>query len=374
VKGMGCFKEYLTDDSVAVRVEMINAKYRARLKEGALIGIFSQSGMSFPLVLKPGAKQLNRPQTPKPPFPYSEQEVSFQNDGFTFHGTLTLPDGYNAETPVLVMVTGSGQQNRDEELLDHRPFAVIADLLARGGIATMRFDDRGWDDKSFPYMDYGISHHKTDAEAGVRLMRERFNHVGILGHSEGGTIGLMLAAEGKVDFCVSLAGMAVSGKETLLQQNRIMLSAYGIPEATVNAYCENLAKAIDDIAAGKMTANVDDSNVPQALKENFSLAVKQLQAPYMRELLKTDIRKSLHNVKCPVLALNGKLDTQVDADINLAAIEKGLINSKHEVIAYDGLNHLFQHCQTGLTDEYRAIEETIAPEVPAKITEWVKSV
>lgn len=372
-KGIGCSKEFLSDDSVAVKVVMINATYRARLQDGNLVGSFTQNGMTFPLTMEPGVQTPNRPQTPQPPFPYTEEEVSFQNDGFTFHGTLTLPEGCSRKTPVLVMVTGSGQQNRDEELMDHRPFAVIADALARQGIATMRFDDRGWEDKSFPYMDYNVGNHKTDAEAGVRLMRQRFARVGIIGHSEGGTIGLMLASERKVDFCVSLAAMAVSGRETLLEQNQTMLTSGGLSKEMVDAYCGALAKAFDVLAADKPVEEVDDSQVPPVMKANFKAALGQMQSRYMRDFLKVDVSQSLRKVKCPVLALNGKRDTQVNAAVNLEAIDKGLTRSRHEVVAYDGLNHLFQHCTTGLVNEYRTIEETIAPEVLSKIAEWVNS-
>jgi len=372
VKGIGCSKEFLSDDSIAVKVGMINATYSAQLKDGQLDGTFTQSGMSFPLILKPETPKLNRPQMPKPPFPYTEEDVSFQNEGYTFHGTLTLPENCNAKTPVLVMVTGSGQQNRDEEVMNHRPFAVIADALARQGVGTMRFDDRGWGDDTFPYLDFTIEDHKMDAEAAVCLMRERFHHVGVLGHSEGGTIALMLASEGKVDCCVSLAGMVVSGKETLLDQNRIILQAYGVPADTVNTYCKALDQAFNDIMANK-SKDINDKNVPQMLRDNYKAAVGQLSTRYMRGLLETDIRKSLPNVKCPVLALNGKRDTQINAHANLDALDKGLTNSRHEVVAYDELNHLFQHCKTGHVNEYRTIEETIAPEVLVKIAEWMKS-
>jgi len=372
-KGIPCSREFLSDDSLSVKVAMINASYSARLKDGNLIGAFTQNGMSFPLTLKHEAPKENRPQTPKPPFPYTEEEVTFQNAGYTFHGTLTLPEGYDKQTPVLVMVTGSGLQNRDEELMGHRPFAVIADALARHGIATMRYDDRGWGDKSFSPLDDTIDDHKTDAEACVRLMRERFKHVGVIGHSEGGTIALMLASEGKVDFCVSLAGMAVSGKETLLDQNRTMLSFYGIPINQVNDYCKALGAAFDNIIADKPVED-DGTNLSPFMRQQFKPAIQQASSPYMRDFLKTDIRGSLSRVKCPVLALNGKRDTQVNASANLEAIDKGLTKSKHEVVAYDDLNHLFQHCQTGLVDEYHKIEETFAPEVLTKIIEWVGAI
>lgn len=137
------------------------------------------------MTLKQGVTKPNRPQTPQAPFPYTTEELSFKNGDYTFHSTLTLPKDYTKETPVLVMVTGSGQQNRDEEMMDHRPFAVIADFLTRHGIATIRFDDRGWDDKAFPWYNFRIEDHKSDAESCIKLMRNRFRTIGVLGHSEG---------------------------------------------------------------------------------------------------------------------------------------------------------------------------------------------
>ncbi len=367
------------EGKVVVNIPSIMATYDGFVMPTMIVGSFTQSGMNFPLTLKQGEQKPKRPQTPKPPFPYSEEEVTFQNDGFSFHGTLTLPHGYDRNTPLLVMVTGSGLQNRDEELLDHKPFAVIADALAREGIATMRFDDRGWGDDSFQHLNFTIDDHKADAVAAVSAMRKRFKRVGTLGHSEGGTIALMMAAEGKVDFCVTMAAMAVSGRQTLLQQNRTMLSflnpedtVAAIPAETVNAYVEALDRAFDDLVANKQPEEVDDSKVPDMLKENFRLAVRQLATPYMRHFLKTDIRASLRKVKCPVLALNGTYDTQVNATDNLSAIEKGLTGCKHQVVACEGLNHLFQHCHNGLPSEYRDIEETVAPEVLKTISKWVK--
>lgn len=371
-RGIKAEKSFTSDGKVKVEVPAIGASFEGFMVMNMITGTFTQGPVVLPLTLKPGEPKRNRPQTPKAPFPYKTEEVTFTNDGFTFHGTLTLPEGCSKDAPVLVMVTGSGQQNRDEELMDHKPFAVIADALAREGIATMRFDDRGYDDPAFPVLDFTVNDHAKDAEAGVALMRKRFNRVGVIGHSEGGTIALMLASEGKVDFCVSLAGMAVSGKETLLEQNRTTLSSIGLPKPDVDAYCDAIGKAFDDMAEGKAVEDVDDSKVPMVLKENFGLALQQLSTPYMRELLKHDVRASLSKVSCPVLALNGKRDTQVNWELNLDAIDKGLTNSKHEVVSMDDLNHLFQHCQTGLPNEYPMIEETFAPEALQMIVEWIK--
>ncbi len=360
------------DETVKVEIGIINATFEGKKNEDEIAGTFTQNGLSFPLTLRQGVANPNRPQTPKGPFSYTTEEVSFQNGEFSFHGTLTLPKNYSRNTPVLVMVTGSGQQNRDEELMEHRPFAVIADALANNGIATMRFDDRGWEDKNFPWYDYMIADHKADAEACVNMMRKRFSRVGIIGHSEGGTIALMMASEGKVDFCISLAGMVVSGKQTIMEQNRDVLLNSGLPLGTVDAYCDNLEKACDDIIANKDVENIRYLNVPEVLRQNFKASLKQLSTRYMQDFLSVDIRESLPDVKCPVLALNGKSDTQVNCSANLVVLEKCLTSCKHDIIAFDGLNHLFQHCQTGFANEYNTIEETIAPEVLHKMTDWMK--
>lgn len=373
-KGIKAIFYNTPDETIKVEISVINAIFEGKMTANEIAGIFTQNGFSSPLTLRQGITTPNRPQTPKGPFSYTTEEVSFQNGEFTLHGTLTLPKNYNKDTPVLVMVTGSGQQNRDEELMGHRPFAVIADALANNGIATMRFDDRGWEDKNFPWQDYTIADHKTDAEACVSLMRERFSRVGVIGHSEGGTIAMMMGSEGKVDFCISLAGMFVSGKQTIIEQNRDILRNGGLPQSTVDSYCDNLEKACNDIIANKNIENDECLNVPEVLRQNFKASLKQLSTRYMRDFLSVDIQKILSNIKCPVLALNGKSDTQVNCYSNLDTLEKGLTSCKHEIIAFDGLNHLFQHCQTGFANEYYIIEETIATEILQVMTNWIKNV
>lgn len=371
-KGIKAIFYNTPDETLKVDIGMINAVFEGKMTANEIAGSFTQNGYSFPLTLRQNVTSPYRPQTPKGPFSYTTEDVIFQNGEFTFQGTLTLPKNYNKDTPVLVMVTGSGQQNRDEELMGHRPFAVIADSLANNGIATMRFDDRGWEDKNFPWQNYTIADHKSDAMAGVSLMRKRFNHVGVIGHSEGGTIALMMASEGKVDFCISLAGMFVSGKQTIIEQNYNILLNSGLPESTVDTYCDNLEKACDDVIANKNIEDNECLNVPEALRQNFKASLKQLSTRYMRDFLCVDIRETLPNIKCPVLALNGKSDAQVNYSANLDVLEKGLTSCKHEIIAFDGLNHLFQHCQTGFVNEYYIIEETIAPEILQVMTDWIK--
>lgn len=372
VNGIQAEKTVKDDGTISVKVGMIGATFEGKMTDGEIKGTFIQNGFPLPLTLKPGKLVVKRPQTPVPPFPYKEEAVSFTNAQYTFNGTLTLPENYSKNTPVVLMVTGSGQQNRDEELFSHKPFAVIADALARQGIASLRYDDRGWGDESVNFADFTTDDFRQDAAAALPLLRKRFNKVGILGHSEGGTIAMMLAAEGKADFIVSLAGMAISGKETLIMQNRQAMSAIGLPKETVDSYCNSISKALDEIASGKKASEINIDDVPQALKTITIKALQQADTPYIRHFLTVDVGKLLPEIKCPVLALNGTKDTQVDCDANTTRIEKGLANCKHSIKKIDGVNHLFQHCNTGIVTEYQQIEETIAPEVLQVVEKWIK--
>lgn len=373
VNGIQAEKTVKDDGTISVKVGMIGATFEGKMTDGEIKGTYVQNGFPLPLTLKPGKLVVKRPQTPVPPFPYKEESVSFTNAQYTFNGTLTLPENYSKNTPVVLMVTGSGQQNRDEELFIHKPFAVIADALARQGIASLRYDDRGWGDKSVNFADFTTDDFRQDAAAAIPLLRKRFNKVGILGHSEGGTIAMMLAAEGKADFIVSLAGMAISGKETLIMQNRQALTAIGLPKETVDSYCNSISKALDEIASGKKANEINIDDVPVALKPVTIKALQQADTPYIRHFLTVDAGKLLPEIKCPVLALNGTKDTQVDCDANTTRIEKGLANCKHSIKKIDGVNHLFQHCNTGIVTEYQQIEETISPEVLQEVAKWIKA-
>lgn len=372
-KGIPAEKTVTDDGTIKVTVGMIGATFEGKMADGEIKGTFTQNGYPLPLTLKAGKLAVKRPQTPVPPFPYKEESVSFTNAGYTFNGTLTLPENYTKDTPVVLMVTGSGQQNRDEELFEHKPFAVIADALARQCIASLRYDDRGWGDASVKFMNFTTDDFRQDAAAALPLLRKRFNKVGILGHSEGGTIAMMLAAEGKTDFIVSLAGMAISGKETLVMQNRQAMSVIGLPKETVDTYCNSISKALDEIASGKKASEINIDGMPEALKPITIKSLQQADTPYIRHFLNIDVSELLSKIKCPVLALNGTKDTQVDCTANTIQLERGLTNCKHTIKKVDGVNHLFQHCTTGNVVEYQQIEETIAPEVLQTITGWINS-
>ena len=348
-KDISAFKEYLSDDSLALKVESLDFTYRARLKDGKLDGKFTQRGFTLPLMMEKGVPEVKRPQMPQGPFPYETEEVTFRNekDSATLAGTLTWPVGYNPKSKkkpmVAIFVSGSGQQNRDEELFEHKPFFVIADFLARQGIATLRYDDRatgksvGGDVKNATSEDFA-----RDALAGIEFLRNKkaFSKVGLIGHSEGGLIAFMLGAQKKVDFIVSLAGPGVKGDTLLVSQvNLIGLLSGQLPNMTIQKYRQQDA-------------------------------VRQM--PWIQWYLDYDPSDHIRQTRCPVFALNGDRDCQVISKQNLTAIKQLLSESTQNCIKeYPGLNHLFQHCTTGLPNEYGQIEETISPEVLNEIAEWI---
>ena len=367
--------EYDSIGKITVSIPSISATYDGLALINKIYGTFRQMGVSVPLILSPGEDRPDRPQTPVGPFPYSTEDVSFTNGNVTLRGTLTLPEGYSRETPVLLMVSGSGQQDRDEEIFEHRPFAVIADALAREGFATLRYDDRGTGESTGNFAASTTYDLTDDALAGARFLEESFDTVGVIGHSEGGTIALMLSAEQEVDFAISLAGMVVSGAETLIFQNRTALAAAGYPQDVNDRYCKAIGEAFDVIVNGGIMPKADWLDLPDALKRNFTAVLIQIQSPYYRKFLSLDMRPVLGSITCPVLALNGTRDTQVDYDSNLDALRSGLQgNHLDKVYPAENLNHMFQHCLTGAVTEYREIEETFAPEVLTLITRWLSDI
>jgi uncharacterized protein len=361
-----------TSGSLTLGVPSINASFRGLRLGNVIAGTFTQNGMSFPLTLSAGRPVINRPQTPAGPFPYTTEEVVFTNGDARLSGTLTLPEGCSDTTPALVMVTGSGLQNRDEEILGHKPFAVIADALARAGIATLRYDDRGAGESTGDVINCTTDDFKDDALAGIRLLRSRFSRVGVLGHSEGGSIALMLAEDGQADFVISLAGMVISGAQTLLWQNRHALLKAGVPETETDAYCSLLAEAFSAAVASEPLPTGEDRDLAPALLQNYRAVSAQLQMPYMRRFVGLDVSERLAAVRCPVQAFGGTKDTQVECSANLSALRAGLpANPATSIREMPGLNHLLQHCVTGETGEYGEIEETISGEVLSEMVLWV---
>ena len=342
---------YMSADSVSVTQKTAGISFSGRLRDGKIVGRFAQGGLSMPLVLTLGEVVRNRPQTPVEPFPYQTEEVSFNNGDVTLAGTLTYPEGWNGrkKVPVAVMVTGSGAENRDEELYSHKPFLVIADYLARNGVATLRYDDRGVGSSTGDPNTATTLDNMEDASAGLDYLRSRglFSKVGLIGHSEGGEIAFMLASRSKTDFIVSLAGPGVQGDSILLLQNMNALKQAG------------------------MTMRLT--------KEYIRAQIKAQGNPWLDYFIDYDPVPDIQKVYCPALILNGGSDTQVEPSVNIPSIEanlpknrKGRFASKKTMVkVYPGLNHLFQHCQTGQVNEYPEIEETFSPEALEDIAKWI---
>lgn len=389
VKGIPAEITKQVADTLEISVNAIGAKYSAIVSDSIMNGTFSQSGMELPLKLVRGASIYNRPQTPKAPYDYKTEEVTFENvkEKAILSGTLTYPTNYNPKkrnnTPVVLMVSGSGQQNRDEELFEHKPFSVIADYLAKHGIASLRYDDRGVGKSKGSLAELTTENNAADALAGFEYLKEskRFGKVGVLGHSEGGMIAFMLAAQNNADFIVSLAGPGIRGDKILIGQNRTALKQYNMPDSIVNECVKTLQLIFDEkIAAYKgrrninllmMIAAISQCKIPDNFKQSLISFGKQNNS-WMNWFIATDPAQYIHDVKCPVMAVNGSKDLQVPSPENPEAIKTNLPhNKKHLIKEYEGLNHLFQHCTTGAVTEYIDIEETISEEVLQDIANWI---
>lgn len=339
----------LTADSINITVPDIAATYVGRVTKDVITGRFTQMGMPFKLDLKRGGVMMNRPQTPQPPLGYTTQEVSFENKaaGAVLSGTLTWPEGYDGKkpVPVVIMVSGSGLQNRDEEVFGHKPFLVLADRLARNGIASLRYDDRGTGKSTGDASKATTSDFMKDAAAGLELLRSmdgKFSRVGVIGHSEGGLIAFMLAADGRTDFIVSMAGTGVKGDTIIAGQSNDALRRTGRP------------------------ANVTATDIRKQAETGGNA--------WLRYFVDYDPADVIASTTCPVMALNGTMDTQVRPRLNLDRIKSLLPhNAKNSIKEYDGLNHLFQHCTTGFADEYGTIEETMSEDVMKDIAGWINS-
>jgi pimeloyl-ACP methyl ester carboxylesterase len=382
------------DDTLTLKSPKMKLTYTGKLQpDGETIkGELEQAG-KLPLDLKRQEKpfELTRPQLPKKPYPYTEEEVTFPSKaaGVTLAGTLTRPKG-DGPFAAAILITGSGPQDRDETLLGHKPFLVLADHLTRKGIAVLRYDDRGIG-KSTGKFDGSTSRDFADDAAGaVAFLRARkdVGKVGLIGHSEGGMIAPMVAAEDPgIAFIVMLAGPGTPGEEILFAQGQAIVKAMGGDEkalARQKAVQEKLfalARGGADEAKLKAALAEVEKDLTEAEKKEYAKTrsmteaqVARVAGPWFKYFLAYDPRPTLAKVKCPVLALNGGNDLQVPSKENLAEIEKALKaggNTDVTVKELPGLNHLFQTCKTGLPGEYGKIEETFAPAALDLIGEWV---
>ena len=378
------------EGQLQLKMNAMGASYSGTLKDAAIEGNFTQRGMTFPLNLAKAEKtdeQQARPQDPQPPFDYRIEEVSFTNEkeGNILTGTLTIPKG-DGPFPAMVLVSGSGQQNRDEELMNHRPFWVIADYCARYGVAVLRYDDRGMGGSTGEVENATSLDFSYDAEAAFDFLSNQkhidASCVGILGHSEGGIINFMVAARRpEVAFLVSLAGPSVNGIEVLKAQGEAIYRAQGLPEEAI-AFTSATNNQLYGVIERSENREEADSLLRQLVKgwgysdELTEQTVGQLASPWMYYFLKYDPTEAIVKTNCPALLLNGSKDLQVIASQNLPGYEKIIVEynkTNLTLCELPNLNHLFQHCETGSPNEYFTIDETISLEVLEMIVGFVNS-
>ena len=373
-----------------------NPTFDGELKDGAIRGPFSQGGATFSFRLSRDevVSDPKRPQEPKPPFPYNIEEVAFQNGPVNLAGTLTLPYG-DGPFPAVLLISGSGLQDRDETLVGHKPFWVLADHLSRAGIAVLRVDDPGIGQSTPHPKPPTTADFATDVEAGVAFLKQddRMGHIGLIGHSEGGLIAAIVASRSKdVGFIVLMAGPGVPGAELLRKQNERIFDAAGIAGERKQHLLTLLDQLFtiltaEDMAEDERRQRVEEivrrqleiNGVPPAKQDDRQVQAlaEQSLTPWMRYFLTFDPRPAFENIRVPVLALNGELDVQVDAEQNLTAIVAALEKGGNQNVTVHRLpehNHLFQRAKTGLVNEYGAIEETLSPKVLDLIRDWVLSV
>jgi uncharacterized protein len=388
-------KGWMNGDSVFISAPKLKGYYRGLMQKGDSIidGVWTQGSYSSPLTLHflTGAFIIRRPQEPHEPFPYKSEDLVFPNKTAKIElaGTLTIPEG-KGPFPAVILVTGSGPQNRNEELMGHKPFLVIADYLTRNGIAVLRYDDRGTFKSKGNFANSTTFDFADDAEAALNylLTRNEINpqNIGIAGHSEGGMIAPVIAARNvKVRFIILLAAPGISAREILNRQTALISKAYGMSEGEIdsanginNKIYDILEKEPDSLTAAQKIKQIpiegSKGHNDQALT-NTDLAIRQVDTKWFRTFLTFNPSNYLSKVRCPVLALNGSNDLQVPPDENLNAIldimEK-TGNKFYQIKKLPGLNHLFQHCKTGLPSEYNEIDETFAPEALQIILDWLK--
>lgn len=394
-----------TFNNLMAKFEITNLKfeYSGVLKDNQIIGSLKQNGMEFAMNLSRNVIEKEvpkRPQEPKQPFSYYSEEVKFQNttSNQAIAGTLSLPQ-MKGKFPVVVLISGSGPQNRDGELLGHKPFLLLADYLTKNGIAVLRCDDRGVGKSTGNFSTATSADFATDIESTLTYLKTRSEinskKIGLIGHSEGGIIAPMVASKSKdVAFIVLLAAPAISGDQLLLLQQELIARASGVSEIEIEKSrqifttifnfvnqsndTEKLKSEIADVFKNAMeVSNQTNFTSEQEKTDYVDSQVNQIVNPWMQYFIKYNPSKALEQLQCPVLALNGERDLQVSPKENLLALKNALTkgkNKRFEVKEFAGLNHLFQESKTGLPAEYAIIEQTFSPLALKEISDWIKTI
>ncbi len=399
--GIPTTKTTFAHEKLEIVVANLGIYYQGKLNNDTVTGTFNQGGMPFPLVLsRTIKKELLRPQEPKAPYPYSVEEITFANtkEKIELAGTLTFPKGRES-APAVILIAGSGPNDRDETIFGHKPFWVLADYLTRQGIAVLRFDKRGVGESEGEYFIATTQHFTDDVEAAINYLKTRKeidpSKIGLIGHSEGGVIAPMVATKNKdVKFIILMAGLGVTGTELVLTQQQHLFNKTSATQAEK----DTLNQILIDIysKATLWTEYVGTTQERNELKEDLSVmwrkmpleirtkvpeesfivkTVDNISSPWFRHFLKIRPSEYIEQLTIPVLAINGQNDTQVEYQSNLNKIESVLkkANNKHYTIkSYPHLNHLFQESTTGELDEYAKIEQTMSPTVLSDIANWIK--
>lgn len=400
VNGIKAIKTSVKGDSLIIDLSNVGMTYSGKLNANHTLikGKIVEGLNSFPLNLSMDSMsetpKANRPQEPLKPYSYIEEKVSFVNNdaNITLAGTFTRPKG-NKKYPVVILISGSGPQDRDETISQHKPFLVLADYLTKQGIAVLRYDDRGFGESTGNHSNATTYDFALDVISAMVYLKTRddvdTNKIGLIGHSEGGIIAPLVANKtNDVAFIISLAGTGISGTELSVIQSKTM-RPFPVPDEA--AYEKGIRKAIE-IAKQKK----DVSDIKPELKEHYNETIapilKNLSVPdvqvneiitglvamrttkWVRYFYEYNPADQYEKVNCPVLSLNGSLDTQVEAKINQDGLRQALTKGKNkdfEIIEIEGLNHLFQNAKTGKMDEYSDIEETFSPKALIIISDWI---
>lgn len=393
VKGIPIASTAFENSTLKITAPNMLLEYDGTLESDSIVGTFKQGGHSFPLNLSKGNIEVKadvRPQEPQKPYPYYSEDVTFKNNkaNVTLAGTLTLPKK-EGNFPAVILITGSGPQNRDEEVFGHKPFLVISDYLTRNGIAVLRYDDRGVAQSTGDFKKATTTDFASDVESAISYLKTRkeinVKKIGLIGHSEGGIIAPMIAAKSKdVDFIVLLAGSGLQGAQLMLLQKEKIEQAMHIDEKEIAKGQKIFNGAYDiilhsDVAdpdlKNKISTYLNQNLDSGATEEQISAITNQIVTPWMINFLKYNPVPTLEKVRCPVLAIDGEKDLQVPPKENLTAIKTALEKGGNKNVTtklFPNLNHLFQDCKTGLPTEYAEIEETFSPVALDEITNWIK--
>lgn len=382
-------KTTFSDAALTISHPALKLEYNGLLDKNEFVGKIILNGNPIPMILRRGEIALNRPQEPKLPFDYYSENVTFSNslDKITLSGTLSLPkkDGI---FPVVIIVSGSGPQNRDGEMFGHKPYLVIADHLTKNGIGVLRYDERGVGESQGNFETSTINEFSSDVNSAISYLKTRkdidVEKIGLIGHSIGGLIVPKVASDNvDISYIILLAGPGINGDKLMLSQKAALERAMGINEMQIaqgqdlmkGAYDIIVNSELDNIALkdslGSFYINKYGKLLPESQR---NMLVEQLTGYELVSLLKSRPNKYLSKVKCPVLALNGMKDLQVPAEENLQAIKEALETSGNtdiKTLALENLNHLFQECEIGTINEYSQIKQTISPAVLELMTDWI---